>query len=96
MYQNPTFQYIFSIHQVVEKLFIVSSNFTSEPTTPSKQWEEFKAISELVERVREIESGHSMCRTLPDRRSAVRPFTAWLTDLGAVIKKVQFPRNWFS
>jgi len=75
--------------KVVEKLFHASSNFTSEPTTPAKQWEEFKEISSLVEKVREIEAGHSMCRNLPDRKSAIKPFTAWLKDLGAVIKKVE-------
>jgi len=74
--------------KVVEKLFQVSSNFSSEPTTPAKQWEEFKEISQLVEKVREIESGHSMCRSLPDRRAAIKPFTAWLSGLGAVINKV--------
>ncbi len=72
----------------MDKLFQVSSNFASDPITPAKQWEEFQEISGLVERVREIESGHSMCRTLPDRRSAVKPFTAWLEGLGADIKKV--------
>lgn len=75
--------------KVVEKLFKVSSNFASEPTTPAKQWEEFKEIASLVEKVQEIERGYSMCRQLPDRRNAIKPFQAWLTDLGAVIKKVE-------
>jgi len=75
--------------KVVEKLFQLSSNFSSEPTTPAKQWQEFIAISELVEKVREIESGHSMVRTLPDRGSAMKPFVAWLKELGAVINKVE-------
>jgi len=75
--------------KVVEKLFQLSSNFSSEPTTPAKQWQEFIAIAELVEKVREIESGHSMVRTLPDRGSAMKPFVAWLKDLGAVINKVE-------
>jgi len=75
--------------KVVEKLFAVSSNLTSEPTTPAKQWEEFVEISSLVEKVRTIESGHSMCRTLPDRKNAIKPFLAWLTDLGAVINGVE-------
>jgi len=75
--------------KVVEKLFQVSSNLTSEPTTPAKQWEEFKEISSLVEKVRSIESGHSMCRTLPDRKNAIKPFLAWLSDLGAVINGVE-------
>ena len=73
---------------MVEKLFLVTSNFGSEPTTPGKQWEEFQEISQLVERVRGIEQGFSMCRTLPDRRSAIKPFLAWLTELGAVFNKV--------
>jgi len=67
----------------VEKLFQVSSNFSSEPLTPAKQWAEFQEISHLVEKVREIESGYSMCRTLPDRRNAMKPFIQWLHDLGA-------------
>jgi len=75
--------------KVVEKLFQVSSNFASEPLTPAKQWEEFKEISALVQKVREIESGYSMCRTLPDRKNSVKPFTAWLQDLGAVIDGVE-------
>jgi len=75
--------------KVVEKLFQVSSNLTSEPTTPAKQWEEFKEISNLVEKVRTIESGHSMCRTLPDRKNAIKPFQAWLADLGSVINGVE-------
>jgi len=75
--------------KVVEKLFQVSSNFTSEPITPAKQWEEFKEISTLVQKVREIESGYSMCRTLPDRKNNMKPFTSWLQDLGAVIDGVE-------
>lgn len=75
--------------KVVEKLFKVSSNFASDPTTPAKQWEEFKEIASLVEKVQEIESGYSMCRQLPERRNAIKPFQAWLTDLGATIKKVE-------
>jgi len=75
--------------KVVEKLFQVSSNLTSEPTTPAKQWEEFVEISSLVEKVRTIESGHSMCRTLPDRKNAIKPFLAWLSGLGAVISGVE-------
>jgi len=75
--------------KVVEKLFQVSSNLTSEPTTPAKQWEEFVEISNLVEKVRDIESGHSMCRNLPDRKNAIKPFLAWLTDLGAVTDGVE-------
>jgi len=75
--------------KVVEKLFKVSSNFASEPTTPAKQWEEFQEIASLVEKVQQIESGYSMCRQLPDRKNAIKPFQAWLTDLGAVIKKVE-------
>jgi len=75
--------------KVVEKLFKVSSNFASEPTTPAKQWEEFQEIATLVEKVQQIESGYSMCRQLPDRKNAIKPFQAWLTDLGAVIKKVE-------
>ena len=76
--------------QVVEKLFQVTSNFGSEPTTPGKQWEEFQEISQLVERIRAIEQGYSMCRTLPDRRSAVKPFLEWLTQLGAVFHKAGY------
>lgn len=43
----------------------------------------------MVQKVREIESGYSMCRNLPDRKNAVKPFTAWLQDLGAVIDGVE-------
>jgi len=75
--------------KVVEKLFQVSSNFNSEPLTPAKQWEEFKEIASLVQKVREIESGYSMCRTLPDRKNSIKPFTAWLQDLGAVLDGVE-------
>ena len=36
-----------------------------------------------------MESGYSMCRTLPDRRNALKPFTAWLEDLGARMEGVE-------
>ena len=36
-----------------------------------------------------MESGYSMCRTLPDRRNAIKPFTAWLEDLGATMEGVE-------
>ena len=75
--------------KVVEKLFQVSSNLVSEPTTPAKQWEEFVEISNLVEKIRSIESGHSMCRNLPDRKNAIKPFLSWLTNLGAKIDGVE-------
>jgi len=75
--------------KVVEKLFQLTSNFSSEPTTPAMQWEEYKQISSLIEAVREIESGHSMCRSLPDRKAAIKPFNTWLQGLGAVINKVE-------
>jgi len=75
--------------KTVEKLFQVSSNFSSEPLTPAKQWAEFQEIQTLVEKVREMESGYSMCRTLPDRRNAIKPFTAWLEDLGATMEGVE-------
>jgi len=77
------------LNKVVEKLSDVTANLKSEPTTPVKQWEEFKEIYSLVEKVREIESGHSMCRTLPDRKASVKTFLAWLSSLGAVIKGVE-------
>ena len=109
----------------------VTSNFTSEPLTPAKQWQEYQEIATLVEKVRravspfhhfttrhfaisqlnilpfrhspfhdftshqlttqvrEIESGHSMCRTLPDRRNAIKPFVQWLEDLGARVDGVE-------
>lgn len=75
--------------KTVERLFQVSSNFSSEPLTPAKQWKEFEEISLLVEKVRDIEAGYSMCRSLPDRRNAIKPFTQWLTDLGATIDGVE-------
>lgn len=75
--------------KTVEKLFQVTSNFTSEPLTPAKQWQEYQEIATLVEKVREIESGHSMCRTLPDRRNAIKPFVQWLEDLGARVDGVE-------
>ena len=77
------------LNKVVEKLSDVTANLKSEPSTPAKQWEEFKEIYSLVEKVREIESGHSMCRTLPDRKASVKTFLAWLQNLGAVIKGVE-------
>merc|ERR1719336_2193444 len=43
----------------------------SEPSSPAKLWEEYKEISSLVEKIREIEGGHSMCRTLPDRKASI-------------------------
>ena len=46
-------------------------------------------ISLLVEKVREIEAGYSRCRSLPDRRNAIKPFTQWLADLGATIDGVE-------
>merc|ERR1719384_2082863 len=61
----------------------------SEPSTPAKLWEEYKEISCLVDKIREIEGGHSMCRTLPDRKAAIKPFLSWLSSLGAVIKGVE-------
>ena len=36
-----------------------------------------------------MESGYSMCRTLPDRRNAIKPFTAWLEDLGATMEGIE-------
>merc|ERR1711971_1496541 len=77
------------LNKVVEKLFQVCSNFADEPTTPAKQWSEFQDISGLVETVREIEKGYSMCRTLPDRKNAVKPFTKWIEDLGGVVNGVE-------
>ena len=59
--QNLSILIYFSFFKVVEKLFKVSSNFASEPTTPAKQWEEFKEIASLVEKVQEIESKHHLC-----------------------------------
>jgi len=75
--------------KTVENLFQVSSNFTTEPLTPAKQWTEFQEISELVEKVREIEAGYSMCRSLPDRRNAMKAFIQWLHDLGADTEGVE-------
>ena len=39
------------LNKIVEKLSDVTANLKSEPTTPAKQWEEFKQISQLVEKV---------------------------------------------
>merc|ERR1719150_1936248 len=61
----------------------------SEPSSPAKLWEEYKEISALVDKIREIEGGHSMCRTLPDRKVAIKPFLSWITELGAVIDGVE-------
>merc|ERR1719500_2229714 len=61
----------------------------SEPSSPAKLWEEYKEISGLVEKVREIEVGHSMCRTLPDRKAAIKPFLAWIAGLGGVMEGVE-------
>ena len=30
-----------------------------------------------------------MCRTLPDRRNAIKPFVQWLEDLGARVDGVE-------
>ena len=75
--------------KVVEKLSNVTANLKSEPTTPAKLWEEYKEISALVDKIREIEGGHSMCRSLPDRKAAVKPFMSWITELGAVVDGVE-------
>ena len=75
--------------KVVEKLSNVTANLKSEPSTPAKLWEEYKEISALVEKIQEIEGGYSMCRTLPDRRSSIKPFLSWITGLGAVINGVE-------
>merc|ERR1719270_2882149 len=61
----------------------------SEPSSPAKLWEEYKEISALVDKIREIEGGHSMCRTLPDRKAAIKPFLSWITELGAIIDGVE-------
>merc|ERR1719445_2756208 len=61
----------------------------SEPSSPAKLWEEYKEISGLVEKVREIEGGHSMCRTLPDRKAAIKPFLSWIAGLGWVMDGVE-------
>merc|ERR1719384_2050819 len=61
----------------------------SEPSSPAKLWEEYKEISCLVDKIREIEGGHSMCRTLPDRKAAIKPFLSWITELGALIDGVE-------
>merc|ERR1719336_929887 len=61
----------------------------SEPSSPAKLWEEYKEISALVDKIREIEGGHSMCRTLPDRKAAIKPFLSWITELGALIDGVE-------
>merc|ERR1719445_473808 len=61
----------------------------SEPSSPAKLWEEYKEISGLVEKVREIEGGHSMCRTLPDRKAAIKPFLSWIAGLGGVMDGVE-------
>ena len=75
------------LNKVVEKLSDVTANLKSEPSTPAKQWEEFKEIYSLVEKVREIESGHSMCRTLPDRKASVKTFLAWQNAVNTLHKK---------
>ena len=75
--------------KVVEKLSNVTANMKSEPSSPAKLWEEYKEISALVDKIREIEGGHSMCRTLPDRKVAIKPFLSWITELGAVIDGVE-------
>ena len=77
------------LSKVVEKLANVTANMKSEPSTPAKLWEEYREISGLVDKVREIEGGHSMCRTLPDRRAAIKPFLAWITGLGGVMEGVE-------
>merc|ERR1719412_438104 len=61
----------------------------SEPSSPAKLWEEYKEISAVVDKIREIEGGHSMCRTLPDRKAAIKPFLSWITELGALIDGVE-------
>jgi len=75
--------------KVVEKLANVTANMKSEPSSPAKLWEEYKEISGLVEKVREIEGGHSMCRTLPDRKAAIKPFLSWIAGLGGVMEGVE-------
>ena len=42
-----------------------------------------------MEKVRTVEAGHSMCRTLPDRRAAIKPFQAWLEGQGAVLAGIE-------
>ena len=46
-------------------------------------------LTALFSKVREIENGYSMCRNLPDRSTAVKPFVTWIKDLGAVINGVE-------
>jgi len=75
--------------KVVEKLSNVTANLKSEPTTPAKLWEEYKEISILVEKIREIEGGHSMCRNLPDRKASIKPFVSWIKSLGGIIDGVE-------
>ena len=77
------------LSKVVEKLSNVTANLKSEPSTPAKLWEEYQEISVLVDKIREIEGGYSMIRTLPDRKSSIKPFLTWLTGLGAEVSGVE-------
>ena len=42
-----------SLNESLDTKFQVSSNFSSEPLTPAKQWAEFQEIQTLVEKVLE-------------------------------------------
>ena len=78
------------LNAIVEKLFQLCSNFTDEPTTPSKLYEEFEKIYEMVQRVRALEHQSNMNRRVPGGRKVhLKAFLSWLDKNGAKIDGVE-------
>ena len=77
------------LNKIVEKLLHLTSNFSSEPTTPKQLFDEHMQIRAMLDQVIQLEKCNLNRKIIGPRRSYVMAFSEWLEKNGAVVDGVE-------
>ena len=77
------------LNKIVEKLLHLTSNFSTEPTTPKQLFDEHMQIRAMLDQVIELEKCNLNRKIIGPRKSYVAAFMEWLEQNGAVVDGVE-------